>query len=96
LKVKFTASAKEHFLEGLTYIYKENPTAAKTLLHKVEKSLKRLELYPKSGRQIPEFPDLPHRELIVNPYRFSYRVVGKTVWIVAVWHGARIPRRPEQ
>ena len=42
-----------------------------------------------SGRIIPEFPDLPHREVIISPYRFFYRVEKKTVWIVAVWHGAQ-------
>jgi len=45
-------------------------------------------------RKIPEFPDLPHRELLVPPYRFFYRPVGETVWIVAVWHGAQIPAPP--
>ena len=49
---------------------------------------------PESGRSIPEFPDLPHREVIVRPYRFFYRVVGKTVWVVAVWHGAQLPASP--
>ena len=47
-----------------------------------------------SGRPIPEFPDLPYREVIVAPYRFFYRVKDNAVWIVAVWHGARIPQQP--
>jgi plasmid stabilization system protein ParE len=38
---------------------------------------------------IPEFPELPHREVIVSPYRFFYRVEGKTVWIVTVFQGAQ-------
>jgi hypothetical protein len=25
----------------------------------------------------------------VSPYRFFYRVEKKTVWILAVWHGAQ-------
>jgi len=56
--------------------------------------LRRLEKFPESGRVIPEFPELPHRELIVAPYRFFYRVKGKTVWVVAVWHGAQLPGEP--
>jgi plasmid stabilization system protein ParE len=50
--------------------------------------------YPKSGRSLPEFPDLPFREVVVPPYRFFYRAEGKTVWVVAVWHGAQQPREP--
>jgi toxin ParE1/3/4 len=32
--------------------------------------------------------------VIVAPYRFFYRVEGRFVWIVAVWHGAQLPDRP--
>lgn len=52
--------------------------------------------FPHSGRTLPEFPDLPFREVIVAPYRFFYRVKGKTVWIVAVWHGAQMPDKPRK
>ena len=68
--------------------------AAANFRDKAEKVLRRLEEFPESGRAIPEFPGLPHREVIVRPYRFFYRVVGKTIWIVAVWHGAQIPDGP--
>src|SRR2546426_5990347 len=54
----------------------------------------RLARYPKSGRLIPEFPDLPYREVTVSPYRFFYRAEGKTIWVVAVCHGAPIPDEP--
>lgn len=43
---------------------------------------------------MPEFPDISHREVIVAPYRFFYRVKGDTVWIVAVWRGAQLPVNP--
>ena len=56
--------------------------------------MKRLETFPDSGRRLPEFPDLPHREIIVPPYRFFYRVVEDTVWIVGVWHGVQLPDEP--
>lgn len=62
---------------------------------RAETALRRLELFPESGRRIPEFDDLPYREVIVAPYRFFYRVGVETVWIVAVWHGAQIPREPD-
>ena len=96
MRVKFTPSARTQFLEGLEYIRQDSPTAARRFREKVETVLRRLEEFPESGRSIPEFPDLPHREVIVRPYRFFYRVVGKTVWVVAVWHGAQLPASPGQ
>lgn len=94
MKVKFTPSARSQFLEGLAYIRKDSPTAARQFREKAETVLRRLEEFPESGRSIPEFPDLPHREVIVRPYRFFYRVSGKTIWVVAVWHGAQLAEGP--
>jgi len=92
MKVKFTPSARVQFLEGLEYIRQDSPSAADHFRKKAEAVLRRLEEFPESGRSIPEFPGLPHREVLVPPYRFFYRVAGKTVWIVAVWHSAQLPR----
>jgi len=94
LKIKFTPSARRQFLEGLEYIRQDSPTAVRLFRDKAEETLGRLREFPESGRAIPEFPELPHREMIVRPHRFFYRVVGKTVWIVAVWHSAQLPAGP--
>lgn len=46
----------------------------------------------KSGRHVPEFSHLPHREIIVDNYRvlYRYRAVSDTVLIVTVVHGRRL------
>jgi toxin ParE1/3/4 len=96
VRVRFTPSARVQLLEAMAFIARDKPSAAKRFRDRVEKSLRRLETYPNSGRNIPEFPELPHREVVVPPYRFFYRVDKKTVWIVAVWHGARETDSPER
>lgn len=94
MKVRFTPSGRSQFLAAIAYICRENPTAAFAFRDKAEKTLSRLRKFPRSGRVLPEFPDLPFREVIVASYRFFYRVKDKTVWIVAVWHGAQLPQEP--
>ena len=94
MRVRFTPSAKLQFLSALDYIRQDNPPAALRFRKRAEAVLRRLEKFPESGRIIPEFPDLPYRELIVAPYRFFYRTEGKVVWVVAVWHGAQLPHEP--
>jgi toxin ParE1/3/4 len=96
LKVLFTPSGRKQFLDAIAYIYHENPPAAIAFRRKAEKALSRLRKFPQSGRPLPEFPDLPFREMIVSPYRFFYRVKGKTVWIIAAWHGAQLPEEPNE
>ena len=94
MKIRFTPTGRIQFLAAITYIQRDNPTAATRFRQKAELKLRRLEDFPESGH-LPEFPDLPYREVIVAPYRFFYRVERKTVWIVAVWHEAQIPKEPD-
>jgi toxin ParE1/3/4 len=94
LKVRFTPSARTAFLHAIEFIRWDRPMAAERFRRKCEDSLRRLEEFPESGRTIPEFPDLPYREVIVRPYRFFYRTSGDCVWIVAVWHGAQLADSP--
>lgn len=93
MKVRFTPAARAQFLAALEFIRQDRPSAALRLRQRAGTALRRLQRFPVSGRSIPEFPGLPHREIIVAPYRFFYRVDGKTVWIVAVWHSAQRPER---
>jgi len=83
VKVRFTPSGRLQFLRALAYIQRDNPEAARKMRRRAELSLRWLARYPGSGRLIPEFPDLPYREVVVTPYRFFYRVEGKIVWVAS-------------
>ena len=94
MTVRFTPTAEARFLGAIAYILGESPAAAFSFHDRALETTSRLRDFPKSGRVIPEFPALPYREVIVKPYRFFYRIVGKEVWIVDVWHDAQIPSEP--
>jgi plasmid stabilization system protein ParE len=96
LRILFTPTGRRKFLEAVANIHRDKPSAAVTFRQKAEKSLSRLKKFPETGRQLPEFPELPFRELIVHPYLFFYKIKGDSVWIVAVWHGAQLPDDPEK
>ena len=96
MKLRFTPSGRLQFLQAVSYILRDNPQAAVRFSKRAERALRRLLRYPDSGRLIPEFPDLPFRELLVPPYRFFYRREGKTIWVVACWHGAQLATEPGQ
>ena len=90
MKVKFTPSARTQFLSALSHIRKDKPSAAINFRNKAEKILRRLEDFHECGRSIPEFPELPYREVIISLYRFFYKTKGDVVWVVAVWHSAQL------
>jgi len=94
VKVRFTPAGRRQFLDAISYIRRESPVAAAAFRQRAEAALRRLESFPESGRTVPEFPDLPYREVILSPYRFFYRIRDPIVWVVAVWHGAQPPDDP--
>jgi toxin ParE1/3/4 len=95
VKIRFANTAKVSLHSAINFIHQDNPAAA-NFLKRVERTLRRLGKYPDSGRRIPEYPELPYRELLVLPYRFFYKIDGKTIFIVAVWHTAQIPMEPKK
>ncbi len=95
MRVRFTPSARSQFLSAFEHIRCDNPKAAGQFRDRVGKKLKRLEDYPESGRLIPEFQELPHREIVIFPYRVFYRVEKKTIWVLAFWHGAQDVDKPK-
>ena len=94
MKLRFTPTGRLQFLTAVAYIQQDDRPAALKFRNRAEQVLRRLLRYPASGRLVPEFPDLPFREVIVLPCRFFYRREGKTIWVVAVWHGAQLPGDP--
>lgn len=96
MKLRFTPSGRMQFLTAIAYIQRDDPQAALKFRKRAEQVLRRLLRFPESGRLIPEFPDLPFREVVVPPYRFFYRREGKVIWVVAAWHGAQIPKEPRR
>lgn len=95
MRIRFTPSARREFLDALEFIRQDSPAAADGVLARSVSGLAQLRDFPESGRVIPEFPELPYREVVVNPYRFFYRAVDDAVWVVAVWHDKQLPQPPE-
>lgn len=96
MDVVFTPTARAQLLTAIAYIHSQSPEAARRFRARVEASLSKLEDFPHSGRSLPAFPDLPYREVLAAPYRIYYRVEGERVWVVALWHLARLPCPPSE
>jgi toxin ParE1/3/4 len=76
-------------------ISKDSERAADALIDQIISSVGRLSEFPLSGRIVPEFNQEDIRELIVRSYRVVYQVIGDSVGIVRVHHGARLLRRSD-
>jgi toxin ParE1/3/4 len=71
-----------------TYIARDNPDAAERVATRIIAVVEALRIHPCLGRAGAE-PGF--RELVIGgtPYIVLYRVKGKQVTILTIWHGAQ-------
>mgnify|MGYP002151522701 CR=1 FL=1 len=95
--VRFAPRAEAKFAAVLVTLYEANPFASSRFLDEVDRAIERLSQFPRLGSYVREYPALPLRESIVEPYRLFYIIDEntETVWIVDVWHGAQVPTAPQ-
>lgn len=82
-------------LEGVfDYIALDSRLYAQYTVQNIFKAAEILHTFPESGRHLPEFPNLPHRELLIGNYRIIYRYTAEedSVTVVTVIHGSRLLR----
>ena len=83
-------------IEGIyDYIARDSSLYAKYQVESICNSVERLCQFPESGRRLPEFPHLTHREVIVGNYRVIYRydTNRNEVKVVSVVHGSRLLKK---
>jgi plasmid stabilization system protein ParE len=94
MDVRFTVTGRALFLAAIGSMRRRSPQAALKFRERAEKALRRLARFPNSGAPVTDVPESRYREVFVQPYRFFDQVADKTVWVVAVWHGAQVPGEP--
>lgn len=92
----WTRPALDSLLDVVRHIQRDNPAAAQRIGAAIKAKVTRLEIFPESGRMVPEFPSGGLREVLVDDYRIIYRIVPlrTRVEILAVRHGARLLEVP--
>jgi toxin ParE1/3/4 len=68
------------------FVAQNRPKAAEDLIRAILASVRRLELYPLSGRRVLESPRTDLREVICGNYRIIYRVEADQVTVLTVRH----------
>ena len=88
MKLVWTVNARNELAEIVTYIWHDNPAAAKRLRHRIETTASHLTSRPLMGRPGAISGT---REAISHPsYRLVYEVAEDTVYILRIVHTARL------
>jgi toxin ParE1/3/4 len=89
-QVVWTPQALEDLDAVCEYIARDSRRIANVFALRAFAATDRLELFPQSGRIVPELEQEDVREIILFSYRLIYRLWEGEVQILTVHHGARL------
>ena len=87
--IRWTQIGYESFEEVVQYIVKDSPYYGSNFASKILNLVEQLSLFPRMGREVPEYQNPTIRELIYQNYRIVYEVQDTAVWILLIIHGSR-------
>jgi plasmid stabilization system protein ParE len=89
--VEFAESAADDLLQVLAwYASQDVPDVGRRLVAAVIGRVDQLEMFPDSGRIVPEFDTPWLRELAQPPFRIVYRREATSIIVVRVWRSERL------
>ena len=72
------------------FIARDSVYYAKKFVDEAFRATERLEIFPESGRIVPEIGLPTLREIVYGSYRIIYELIQNRVHVVAVIHGKRL------
>ena len=88
--ILWTKQARSDLSAIHAFITQDSPHFASVVVAQLIGAAAQLAAFPQSGRTVSEFDDPLVRELVRQPYRIVYRLVGHDqVHILTVHHGAQ-------
>ncbi|MEA2032973.1 MAG: type II toxin-antitoxin system RelE/ParE family toxin [Euryarchaeota archaeon] len=92
VQIKWTKRALNDLWKIYEFIANDSPRYAQIQVEKIQTAVSNLAVFPSLGRQVPEFPHLPYREVLVGNYRVIYREEEKRrqVLIMPIVHGRQL------
>ncbi len=96
LKLEWSDEALEDIESIATYIEKDSPVYAKSVVSKFFEKAEIIKEFTELGRKVPELDDVNIREIFVYSYRLIYKINSNTVLFVAVVHGKRLLENHEK
>jgi addiction module RelE/StbE family toxin len=89
-QVIWSPEALDDVDEIASYIAKDSPQYAQSVVEQVIIRSRKLSSLALRGRIVAELDNADYRETFVYSYRMIYKVTGPQVAIIAVIHGARL------
>ncbi len=89
-KVIWTKQAVDDLRSIREFIERDSPRYGRMVAERIFDSTARLEIFPLSGRVVPELGRADLREVIVGDYRVVYRTESDACVLVTVFRSSRL------
>lgn len=87
--IRWTEQAVDDLREIRRYVERDSARYGRLVVERLYESTQRLEVFPRSGRVVPEMNVEHVRELIVGEYRIVYRIEAEAAVILTVFRSSR-------
>lgn len=93
-EVKITRQAQTDLEKIYYYIADDSINNAKNFIRQLEEKIYSLEAFPERNPFIPEneFFETDYRHMIYKKYRVVYRITETSVYVLRIFHGAKLLR----
>ena len=85
-KIVLEGKAEKDLLHIKEYIARDSAFYANKTTIEIDNRINNLSLFPEMGRYVPELDSKIIRELIYKSYRILYRIKGRNVQILRIFH----------
>jgi len=90
-KINVSRNAQKNLEEIVNFIMLDSKERARSWLKSIKTNIQLLKTNPRMGRKVPEYQGTKEiREIILGNYRIIYEFDGKEIFILLVYHGARL------
>ena len=89
-KVRWTEQAVADVRSIREFIERDSPRYGRLVAERLVEATERLEVFPRSGRKVPEAGRDDLREIIVGDYRIVYRLESDSAVLLTVFRGSRL------
>jgi toxin ParE1/3/4 len=89
-KIIWTAQAKNDLLEIKNFIALDSLFYAKRMIYLIYQSCKKLSAHPQIGMPLFEQDGFELRRILIKRYRVIYTLHQQNIYIIAVYHQARL------
>jgi addiction module RelE/StbE family toxin len=88
--VRWTDQAVEDLRSIRLFIERDSPRYGRLVAERLYEATSQIELFPYSGRMVPELNREDLRELIVGDYHVVYRVDGEVALLLTIYRSSRL------